>query len=469
MGTETDPTGKRPRPRSLQQPWRVWSVHQALRARSTYRDPHGNRRDRHPPTSQAAKPRHGFPFDRPMQPRTMPAAADTSKRDPRIDVLRGMALLMIFVDHIPGNVLSLATLHNFGFSDAAEVFVLLAGMSSMLAYGKTFERDGALGGLRRVILRCARLYLFQIGLLLTTLIVVLLWTTHYDLQPTLVAPILHAPLSGVIRGLTLQAVPGYLDILPLYLVLLAAFPLVYVGLRLNPWLTLSLSATLWLAANLDPNLNLPNWINGGHWFFNPLAWQLLFTIGAAFALLAAAHNGTLPQARWAAWLCAAYLAFAFWQSAPWANWHLPDLRPFALATPDKTQLAVLRLLDILALAYLLLGSAWLRAFAGWRILRPLEVCGRHSLEVFSIGCIVALFGRLLFRTYGAGLDTQIAINVVGITMMCLVGMCLEKRRMRAKGETKIAMPKADPTGVEDDRRHGPSADAVGLTNHASSA
>jgi hypothetical protein len=46
-------------------------------------------------------------------------AASTSKRDPRIDVLRGLALLMIFVDHIPGNVLSLITLRNFGFSDAA--------------------------------------------------------------------------------------------------------------------------------------------------------------------------------------------------------------------------------------------------------------------------------------------------------------------------------------------------------------
>jgi hypothetical protein len=224
-----------------------------------------------------------------------------------------------------------------------------------------------------------------------------------------------------------------------------------------------------LAANLDPNLNLPNWINGRHWFFNPLAWQLLFTIGAAFALLAAAHNGTLPRVRWAAWLCAAYLAFAFLQSAPWANWHLPDLRPFALATPDKTQLAALRLLDMLALAYLLLSSAWLRAFAGRRILRPLEVCGRHSLEVFAVGCVAALFGRLLFRTYGAGLATQIAINVVGIAMMCLVGMCLEKRRIRAKGETRIVTPKADSTGVEDHRRHGPSADAVGLTNHASSA
>jgi hypothetical protein len=393
----------------------------------------------------------------------VPASAVTPERDPRIDVLRGMALLMIFVDHIPGNVLSLATLHNFGFSDAAEVFVLLAGMSSMLAYGKVFERNGALDGLRRIILRSTRIYLFQIGLLLTTLVVVLLWTTYYNLQPIHVAPILNAPVSGLIHGLTLRAVPSYLDILPLYLVLFAAFPLVYVGLRLNPWLALGLSAILWLVANLDPNLNLPNWIDGGRWFFNPLAWQFLFTIGAAFALLAAAHSGSLPRATWAVWLCAAYLGFAFLESAPWADWHLPDLRPLSWAPPDKTQLPVLRVLDILALAYLLLSSVWLRSFAGWRIFRPLEVCGRHSLEVFAVGCIVALFGRLLFRTYGAGLETQIAINVIGVAMMCLVGVCLEKGRMRAKGETRTVTPNAASIGIEE------SADAVGSTNQASSA
>jgi hypothetical protein len=366
-----------------------------------------------------------------------PASAVASKRDPRIDVLRGIALLMIFVDHIPANTLGLVTLHNFGFSDAAEVFVLLAGMSSMLAYGSVFEREGALGGLRRIIRRWARIYLFQIGLLLTTLAVVLLWTTHYHLQPTLVAPILNAPLAGITRGLTLQAVPGYLDILPLYLALLAVFPLIYFGLRLNPGVALGVAAAIWLAVNLDPNLNLPNWMNGGHWFFNPFAWQLLFTIGAALAMLAAAHGGSLPRARWAVWLCAAYLGFAFLQSASWADWHLPSLRPFDIAAPDKTQLAAVRILNILALAYPLLSSPGLRVLVGRRFFRPLEACGRHSLEVFAVGCICALFGRLLFRTYGAGLVTQVAINVIGLAMMCLVGLLLERGRMQTGAKQEL--------------------------------
>src|ERR1700749_4083008 len=93
------------------------------------------------------------------------------RRDARVDVLRGVALLMIFIDHVPGNLLSLVTLRNFGFADAAELFVLLAGFASMAAYGRIFARDGIMPGLRRVLVRCLQLYLFQ-ALLLVTLLVV---------------------------------------------------------------------------------------------------------------------------------------------------------------------------------------------------------------------------------------------------------------------------------------------------------
>jgi hypothetical protein len=99
-----------------------------------------------------------------------------------------------------------------------------------------------------------------------------------------------------------------------------------------------------------------------------------------------------------------------------------------MPTPDKTHLDALRLLDMLALTYLLLSSARLRTLAASRPLRLLEACGRHSLEVFATGCILALFGRLLFRTFGSELGMQIAVNAVGLTTMCLVGLWLERQR-----------------------------------------
>jgi hypothetical protein len=47
----------------------------------------------------------------------------TRERDFRLDFCRGVALIVIFIDHVPGNPLSSWTLRNFSFCDAAEVFV----------------------------------------------------------------------------------------------------------------------------------------------------------------------------------------------------------------------------------------------------------------------------------------------------------------------------------------------------------
>jgi hypothetical protein len=373
-------------------------------------------------------------------PGSPPSAKTASKRDPRVDVLRGLALLMIFIDHIPNNILILATMHNFGFSDAAEVFVLLAGFSSVMAYGRVFEREGTRSGLRRVVLRLGRLYIFQVGLLLVTLGVVRIWTGYFGLEPTIVAPILNKPVTGLAHALALHAIPTYLDILPLYIVLFGAFPLIYIGLHERYWLTLGLSAALWLAININGGPNLPNWPGGGTWFFNPLAWQLLFTIGSALALITQKHNGGLPRISWLVWLSIAYLVFAFVQSTPWAAWGLPDLRPFELPMPDKTSLNILRLLDMLALAYLVLSSERMRHLASYRLLRPIEACGRHSLEVFAAGCVFALFGRLLFRTYGPSLLMQITVNTIGIIGMCLLAFYLERQRELARLGAPASVP-----------------------------
>ena len=368
-------------------------------------------------------------------------AAPTRRRDLRIDVIRGLALLMIFIDHMPNDLLNRVTLHNFGFSDAAEVFVLLAGYSAMMAYGKSFQRDGAARGLRRVAIRCARIYLFQAGLLLTTLLVVYGWTTYYHMKPGVVAPILQTPIAGLAHGLTLRALPGYLDILPLYVVLLAAFPAIYFGLRRAPWLTIGSSAAVWVAAGQFHSLNLPNWMDNQGWYFDPFAWQFLFTIGAVLFMLTERGAGSLPRNAWAVRFCIAYLAFAFIQGAPFHDWNLPNLHPLAMGPPDKSRLSWLRIVDILCLFYLAMSSSWVRSLCEKAWLRPVAACGQHSLEVFSFGCLLALFGRLVFRTDGVNLVTEAGVNLVGLTAMCAAALWLAHGReaTRARDTRQGAM------------------------------
>ena len=153
------------------------------------------------------------------------ATAD-SKRDPRVDVLRGIALAMIFIDHIPGDILNNWTLRNFGFCDAAEIFVLLAGFASMSAYGKCFEREGARSGLRRVGLRCVRLWVFQVGLLVPFFAGLLLsWERFYRVEK--IAYELNHPADPFVAKpvyLLLQIRHQLLLVLPPILVLLMPKP-----------------------------------------------------------------------------------------------------------------------------------------------------------------------------------------------------------------------------------------------------
>ena len=68
-----------------------------------------------------------------------------NERDYRLDFCRGLALILIFIDHVPGNPASHWTLRKWAFCDAAEVFVLISGISSYLAYGSKLDKFGFKG------------------------------------------------------------------------------------------------------------------------------------------------------------------------------------------------------------------------------------------------------------------------------------------------------------------------------------
>ena len=363
----------------------------------------------------------------------MASPRESSRRDARVDLLRGIALLTIFVDHIPGNLLGDLTFRNFGFSDAAELFVVLAGFSSMMAYGGCFERDGAMPGLRRIGARCLRIYLVQIGLLVATLAIIWLWDRRFGLDGAEIQPILDRGMrSGMTHGLILEALPAYLDILPLYVVLIGIFPLVYLLMRWNPIVALALSGGLWLATNLDPALNLPNTVYHRLWFLDPFAWQFLFTIGTGMAMLMRRRDGRLPLVPGLRLIAWAYLLFALAATAPWRVWGLWDMQLIAVPMAEKTVLAPLRLLDILALVYLALTSEWLRAVAVRPAMAPIIACGKHSLEVFAVGTLLSLVGRLLFDTFGTPLLLQAVVNGVGFLVLFRLGWLLETGRVVAR-------------------------------------
>src|SRR5580658_1428787 len=187
-----------------------------------------------------------------IQATSSPAARGA--RDYRLDFFRGLALVFIFIDHIPDNVISYFTLRSFAFCDAAEVFIFISGYTAALAYAPVFDREGLAMGVARIYRRVWQLYVAHLCLFMVFNAEVG-YTLKFLYNPLFadelqVGDYLNDPGEAFIRVLSLQFQPSLLNILPLYIALLLFLPLLILCARRHLFLALIPSAALWMGANL---------------------------------------------------------------------------------------------------------------------------------------------------------------------------------------------------------------------------
>ena len=350
-------------------------------------------------------------------------------RDLRVDFIRGLALWFIFIDHTPGNLLGQATLRNVAFCDATEGFVLLAGYAAGIAYGRLLEREGWPHAAARIVGRVGTLYVAHIFLFVVFTAQVGFSAAALDqaayLDELQLDPFGQEPYRAMLEALLLRYQPAFLDILPLYMVVLALFAGVLPLIR-RPSLLLAFSTLLYLAArylDLEPS----GW-NGAGWFFNPFAWQLLFAIGV---WLGRAGPGEL--ARRFPWhpalavaavlllLAGAALLNLGWHGAA-RGWEPPEALAAWLAGVDKTGLHPARLGSVLVMAWLvghLMPPAprWL----GAPLAAPFVLMGQQGLAVFCAGIFLSFLGRLALELEWGG-AMQVAVNVAGLLTLIVVAV-----------------------------------------------
>lgn len=361
------------------------------------------------------------------RPGDAPASVE---RDARIDVIRGVALLIIFINHMPGNVVSAYMPHNFGFSDAADIFVLLAGVSATLAYGGLIERRGLGVGALKIGARVWTLYIAHLAVFIIVCGVVAAAVTRTQnplyVEAINIQPFFSDTFEALVDALMLRYQPSYLDILPLYIVLLAAFPLIYLAVRISPASALLISLIIWQTA-FWLGLNLTN-VHAAGWFFNPFAWQVVFVLGVIIGQ--AARNGiTAPRLLWLDAVAFAFIAFAFIAKTstgnPFGVPFLTDWLDLVQLGSDKTNLAWSRVFHIAALAWL--AIRWLPAGAGLlshAAGRTLALVGRHSLDVFCAGTVLAIIGQIVLAETGFALVAQLLVCLTGVTLLIGLGMFL---------------------------------------------
>lgn len=349
-------------------------------------------------------------------------------RDLRVDFLRGLALWFIFIDHTPGNLLGSATLRNVAFCDATEGFVLLAGYAAGIAYGRMLEREGWARAAARVAGRVGTLYVAHIFLFVVFTAQVGFSAAALDqaayLDELQLDPFGQEPYRALLEALLLRYQPAFLDILPLYIVVLALFVPALPLVR-RPGVLLALSAALYLATRAF-GFAPPSWTGAG-WFFNPFAWQILFAIGV---WLGRAEPGWLARRfPFKAWLAAAALAVLL-GAAVLLNWvwhgpvrgmEAPGWLAAWFAGVDKTGLHPARVASVLLMAWLLghlipAGAQWLPRWPA----APFALMGQQSLPVFCAGIFLSFIGRVAIET-SSGLHAQVAVNLLGLAALVVVG------------------------------------------------
>lgn len=314
-------------------------------------------------------------------------------RDERLDFFRGLTMLIIFVAHLPDNSWNAFIPARFGFSSGAELFVFCSGIASALAFGGVFVRRGLALGTARIAYRIWQVYWAQLGVVLALIALAALLDRAFGLAEVArqFAPLLNDAETALLGLATLTWQPDYLDILPMYLVILALVPVMMGLRRVHAALPFLLAGLLYTLVWTE-GLNLPgNPWNGAGWFLNPFAWQLIFFIGFFIAMK------WLPVPQLGDWRLMSGAAIFLVLSVPLSFWgvleHWPAaqaLRALILPDAEKSNLHILRVLHFLALAYLVLSL-----IEPWR--RKLDrgpghlliLIGRQSLAAFLASVVLA--------------------------------------------------------------------------------
>jgi hypothetical protein len=368
-------------------------------------------------------------------------------RDPRIDFFRGLALLVLCIDHneeLSGvQALSYITYAPVGIATGAEAFVFLSGLTLGYAYQPVFAAKGYWMVHARCVVRAWQLYLLHIvGLVLTIAVITLVpGLLNTDAAALTVSESIR-PSSGMLaRFATLRANPVYFDILPLYIILLLSVPPLFPALRRSVGLGLSLSAVIYvlgqtIAAALGPRA-LPF---AGSMFYNPIAWQFLFVIG----LTVAVHlrmGGQLPSLsrRGLVGLLVALAALGLWYKLARVNAliepfgpvdYAPGSRvPYDVPFIDKALLGPVRVLHFVVLAFVIAtlcpkDAVWLRS----RLAAPVIACGSQALEVFVFGTVFTYAVATIMEAAHGGRVLIVGLDLVAVAASCGVAYLVRWRK-----------------------------------------
>jgi hypothetical protein len=371
--------------------------------------------------------------------------------DVRIDLFLGIANWFLFLDHIPNDTINLLTIRNFGFSGAADAFIFISGYAASIGYANIMLERGTIVGATRVLRRAWQLYAAYVVLFAIYVVTIGDVATRFAAPEIInefnVAALIDQPIRTVGHGLLLQSRALNLDVLKLYVVLMACFPAVLWMMLRRPGLTMAASIALYFAARqFEWNLSL---FPDGSWYLNPFCWQLLFVLGAWCALGGIRGRQAILNSPIVLYFGIAYLAFALVMTlaghVPELGDRLPRWLFDAFNPNDRTNLAPYRVLHFIVLACVvtrLLPKGW--SGLHWPAIQPLILCGQQSLAVFCVAVLLSFLGHLVLVTGSGSLVEQMLVSISGIAIMTLVAGYVSWSKRQDRPVSGHTAPKSSP-------------------------
>ena len=182
----------------------------------------------------------------------VPTLTAPIERDLRLDLFRGLALWLIFLDHVPNNIVAWFTIRNYGFSDATEIFIFISGYTAAFVYGRAMIERGFIVAGARIWKRLWQIYVAHVFLFSIYIAEIAYVASSFEnplyAEEMNALDFLKTPDVTIIQALLLKFKPANMDVLPLYIVLLMVFPPVLWLLIRKASVALALSVALYVLA-----------------------------------------------------------------------------------------------------------------------------------------------------------------------------------------------------------------------------
>lgn len=367
--------------------------------------------------------------------------ADRGSRETRIDIVRGVAMVIIAINHITVAFriydlkgFGIPTPSALGYSSSAAIFVIMSGYMVGMVYQKK-PRPA-----RAVLLRARTLYINN-ALLLVAVAPFLLLMKPWELVAWDAGFLSDGLLVGLLMFVTLLRAPVLLDVLQLYVIFMLLAPGALWIHRRSPMGLAALSVTLWLLSQLATATHLvdPKLVE---WKFNPAAWQLLFFVPMILGAVRA-HTPLfdfLERHKWVTIAIGAAVAgFAVAKLL-----HVERVIPDYWLLTSKGNLGLLRLIHAPVVILFYCGLLSLsRKIPELAPVRALACIGRQTLycyitSVWMTYCLAIAWDRL-----GGGYRAYLASVLVALLATFAVAVLYDARSGRRAARMRETPPQDD--------------------------